>query len=202
MVSQMGSVVLPPATIEKLDRGEALDPDEVSHLAELPVLAERLLSHIPRLEGVRQILRDQALDHMVAAGGHHRTPEQETVRVGAAMLRLAVDLDSLEAAGASRPDALHELRQRAGVYDPDLISALSELPGGEEGPDVVPIGVASLRAGMTLACNVTDVDGRLLVGRGVRVSDGMIELIGKWRLKTAVSEPVYIAVHPPLSGAA
>ncbi|HMK96187.1 MAG TPA: response regulator, partial [Acidimicrobiales bacterium] len=52
-LSQLGSIVLPPRVVAKLHDGLTLSPDEQELVDDLPAIADRVLSGIPRLEAVR-----------------------------------------------------------------------------------------------------------------------------------------------------
>ena len=59
MLSQIGCVILPPAVLEKMNAGGRLTEEEEGMVRRVPEVVEQVLSNIPRLEGVREILRYQ-----------------------------------------------------------------------------------------------------------------------------------------------
>jgi response regulator RpfG family c-di-GMP phosphodiesterase len=205
MLSQIGTVVLAPATLAKLNTGALLRPEEELQVRVLPWHAERLLAHVPRLEPVRQIIHDQAIPYERSESAHaledarsgKELQLQRTTATGAQMLRVAVDLEALESRGARRHAALSTMGRRLGSYDPTLIKAL--LTGLEPETDetgalpVLTLMLDELRPGMTIARDVTDSAGRLLVGRGYKVTESLMERIRNWKDGTAVSEPIYVS---------
>ena len=58
LLLQLGAVTLPDATAEKLYSGAALTPEEQKMVAGVPRATERIIGHIPRMEGVLQVLKD------------------------------------------------------------------------------------------------------------------------------------------------
>jgi response regulator RpfG family c-di-GMP phosphodiesterase len=212
MLSQIGTVVLAPETVSKLNAGLPLSPEERSQVDLLPRHAESLLASIPRLDDVRAMIRDQtvpysqqvrqahkATDHVLGAA-----PEAGTnIAIGAQMLRTAVDLEALEASGIHRRVALGVLERRRGSYDPDLLAALLERAEPETSePDVLQLLSSELEAGMTVARDVTDSAGRLLVGHGYQVTESLIHRIRNWRETTMVSEPIYVLIPSAAGGRA
>ncbi len=190
---QIGSVVLPQPTLEKLHSGLPLTPEEQAQIADLPGIAERLLGRIPRLDGVIDIIRGQSVPF---AQVHHERPAEASNAAG--ILRLAVDLDYLQAGGFSRLDALMLLATRRGNYNPDLLSTLtSEASHERKASPVVAVELHQLRPGMVVAADITDVSGRLLVGKGHEVSDRLIELIRNRRATCPVVEPMHVIVIEP-----
>ena len=186
MLSQIGSVVLAPETVSKLNVGSPLSAEEQLQVHVLPWHAENLLAQIPRLEDVRRIIRDQSVPYEECRR-LPRTPAEDAsgqpddgadAVTGAQMLRIAVDLEALEAGGIKRRVAIGALARRAGAYDPSLLEALLRTAGPEDGdPDVLQLLASELKAGMTVVRDVTDSAGRLLVGRGYQVSESLIERI-------------------------
>lgn len=174
-----------------------MSPEEELQVRTLPWHAERLLAHIPRLEAVCQIIHDQSVPFAeltpAPAGGERTIGGKDNVALGAQMLRVAVELEALEASGVERDDALSLLQRSEGSYDPDLLSALFGR-GGSTAKELglVPVLTHELRAGMRIARDVTDSSGRLLVGRGYEVTDSLIERIRNWKIASLVTEPIFI----------
>ena len=137
MLSQVDTIVLAPETVSKLNVGSPLSPEEQLQVDALPRRAERLLEKIPRLEDVRQIIHDQTVPYdrfrATTEPALHQTGPQlavgTNVGLGAQMLRVAVDLEGLEAGGISRHVALGALERRKGVYNPSLLGALRQSAG-------------------------------------------------------------------------
>jgi hypothetical protein len=198
MVSQIGTVVLAPETISKLNGGSPLTAKEELQVRVLPWHAERLLEKIPRLEVVRQIIHDQAAPYEETRSrpAGSATPGAQvaiSAQAGAQMLRLAVDLEALEARGLDRRAALSTLGRRKGSYDPALLDALLQTAEpGDGGPGVVALLAGELRAGMTIVYDVTDSAGRLLVGHGYEVTESLMERIRNWKAGTVIREPIYV----------
>jgi response regulator RpfG family c-di-GMP phosphodiesterase len=190
-LSQIGAVVLPPQVVGKINDGLALNADEQELVDDLPQIADRVLEDIPRLEPVRAVIKMAAADYgdpLTGTGGLGRH-----IPVGARLLRVALDLDTLEAGGLSRSNAVAILRSRKNSYDPEVIAALSHLHEGEgTEPALLAVVPEGLRPGMVIARDVFDEAGRLLVGRGYVVTNNLIERIANWRHTSGVAEPIYI----------
>src|SRR6185295_4406342 len=57
MLLELGSVTVPQELRRKVELGQELEPDESAILARVPEVGYELLQHVPRLEGVAQIVR-------------------------------------------------------------------------------------------------------------------------------------------------
>jgi hypothetical protein len=168
MLQPIAYITLPPETAAKLEAGHLLSDAEKKMAAALPTVTEQLLGHIPRLEDVRAIL---------AAAGRPAPRSDTPVELGAAILRVAGDLDRLEVQGSSQAAAIEIMRGRAGSYCERVLAALDA-----SGPRIAvrEIGVAALRTGMVFAEDVVMSSGVLLVARGYEVTAGFIARVGNF----------------------
>jgi response regulator RpfG family c-di-GMP phosphodiesterase len=57
MLSQIGCIALPAATLDKLYKGEVPDDSEREMVKRMPTAAEKCLAHIRRIDSVRKILQ-------------------------------------------------------------------------------------------------------------------------------------------------
>lgn len=169
MLAHIGAVTLPQSTAEKLYAGAGLTVEEAAMVERVPLVTRRLLSKIPRLEGVIEILDKYRRPSAGDDDGSGRL-----VPVGARVLRIAVDYAKLESEGAGKAVALGMMRSR-GVYDAELMQAFARLVGVGAAPELHERSVAELEVGMILADDVRSVGGVLLVARGQRVSDQLID---------------------------
>ena len=173
MLSQIGCVTLPAATNEKLYYGKPLNAEETELTQRLPALSLQLLESIPRLEAVRAILQaqDQNFD---GSGPAHSAVQGESIPLGARILRLVLDYDTLEAAGSDPALAIGTLQGRKGRYDPKLLEVLARLKSKTVTQGLSEVGLAAVRPGMFLVQDVMSTTGLLLVARGHEVTPGLL----------------------------
>lgn len=196
MLSQIGCVALPPATVEKLHQGRPLTPEEREMVARLPGVVEELLAKIPRLEQVRQILRYQNKNYD-GSGLPHDGAREEKLPWGARALKIVLDLDILEALQSPLPLAFDTLRGRSGCYDPAILDALAGIrcgPATESSAVVKELAVSGLEAGMIFAEDVKTSKGLLLVARGQEVTPSLTERIHNFSRAMQVREPIRVIV--------
>lgn len=194
MLSQIGSITLPPKTMEKLHRGAALDPDEHLLVDGLPRVAERLVAAIPRLEPVREIIRCQQRNF----AGVQRAPGPTgtAIPLGARLLRVALDYDPLEAHGLPPQQAVATLRSRADLYDPAVLDGLGKLFGARNAaPAAREVKLGSLAPGMRLAADVRATSGQLLIGRGQLVTEAMMERLANFSRQGGIEEPLLVILN-------
>jgi hypothetical protein len=128
MLSQLGYLSLPIELVEKLYYGERLTPEETILSQAVPEVSHRLLGHIPRLEPVLQIL--SAVTYTAA---QLRVLGEGTIGLGARILWMVLDYDSLVTQGHSSDVAVQTLRGSADRYGAHLIEKFAALLGASSG---------------------------------------------------------------------
>ena len=202
MLSQLGSVTLPPEIAEKLYHGSPLSPEEQRMAARLPRQTEKLLAHIPRLEGVCAILRHQD-DAFEAEHSGSVASAAPPVHVGARLLKVALDFDLLETQGHAPGSALDTMRGRRGVYDPSALAALAAFHGGEQPhTEMRQVGLGELAIGMRLAEDLFSGGGALLVARGQEVTPGLLERLTNFSVGAGIKQRMLVVVECELTESA
>ena len=193
MLSQIGSMSLPPETLERVYANQLLSPEEEQMVARVPSVTEDLLRGIPRLDTVRRILSNYTKPFRLTESNSSDSQKILELR-GASLLRIATDFDALTAQGHSLARTLDILRGRPGQYDPRLLVALDNVRGeGHRRQEVRELSLSALQVGMIFADDVRMLTGTLLVSRGCEVSAGFVERARNFR--GTVREPIRILVR-------
>lgn len=171
MLSQIGYLSLPVELVEKLYYGERLTPDEQVLADGVPEVAGRLLRQIPRLEPVMQILEvARASDEQLRQLG------DGTIGLGARILLLALDYDTLSARGHDCNLAMQTIRTKESRYGPHLVEQFSGFVGAASGSgEIREIPLRHVQPGMTIMEDVRTHLGTLLIARGFEVSPPFLE---------------------------
>jgi response regulator RpfG family c-di-GMP phosphodiesterase len=168
MLSQIGCISLPVELVEKLYYGTRLTPEERTLADAAPSVAQKLLSHIPRLEPVMEILA-------ASRQGNSDRPEGLT-RLGADILRLVLEYDTQIVQGRPIPAAIEALRVPAGRYEKKLIESLETLVGVGVGvQQVMEVAVGRIAVGMVFVDDLRTPVGALLVPKGFEVTETFLE---------------------------
>jgi CheY-like chemotaxis protein len=208
LLSQVGSLTLPPGVAERAYGGQDLGDDERRSMERLPEVAARLVSNIPRLEEVTAILRHQHAPFMrplrpAAPAGPGAEPDtapavtpRADVPRGARILRAALDFDELESRGHAPAHAIDELESRRGAYDPAVLRALRalfhvELPEQARVEDKL---LSDIRLGMVFAVDVVAPNGLLLIARGQEVTPSLVERVRNNWYRLAAAQQVRMII--------
>jgi len=161
LLSRLGSVSLPSAIVDKLHAGKKLDEQEQRLADGVPAMAASFIAEIPRLEGVHEILRFLTTG-FDGTDSPRRGVRGEQIPLGARILRVATDLDSLEASGMAADVAIGSLASRADAYDPRVVRAFRTSIES----DTTPVHVRHVRLGEVVSGMVfAEEVGRALTER-------------------------------------
>ena len=193
MMSQIGYVVLPSATVERALAGKPLSPAERQMVDKVPAIARQVVDNIPRLEAVREIL-DHSLKAFSGAGATPGDPVRgEKIPLGARILRVAFDYDQLEDSGGARPDILKTLAARTGSYDPRVVAVLDDLLTGIDQEGRRALSLFEIRPGMVVLEDIKTSTGTLLMARGNEITDSSLQRLFNFAASTGIKEPILVA---------
>jgi DNA-binding response OmpR family regulator len=183
----LGCLSLPEEVFERGYGGQQLSPEEDQMFRTHPESAARLLSGIPRLEVVAEMIRRQ------------QRPEEglrtlEEARIGAQMLHLALQLDRRVYKGAAFGSALDQVKS-SGRFDPRLLAALTSYSPPHTEYEVRRLPVRDLRTSMVLEEDVSSQDGKsLLFKKGTVLTETWIERLSNFAKTQGVQELTWVRI--------
>jgi response regulator RpfG family c-di-GMP phosphodiesterase len=192
MLSQLGYLSLPVELVEKLYYGEVLSPDEKVLASGVPEVANKLLGHIPRLEPVMQILA--ALN-----SPNDAKLSQGTINLGAKILSLVLDYDSLVAQGLSADSAIDQLKRRDKKHDTSMVEKLGARlgAGSTGGEEVRHLPLRLVTPGMIFMDDLRSEFGVLLVPRGFEASESFVSRMRNFGAKLLGEDVRVMTRHTP-----
>jgi hypothetical protein len=193
----MGCLALPEEVFERAYCGEDLTPEEDAMFRAHPETSAVLLSEIPRLEAVAEIVRCQLQSPSEFSVADHSN--QSVDQRGVDMLRAALAFDQRLYRGIAARAALDELRS-SGQFNPRILKALEGYTPVETGYEVQRLAIRDLRAGMVLEADVSSRDGDFLILKGGTIlTETWIERLKNFAITRGAQEPVNVRV-PSLTG--
>jgi len=192
-LSQIGCVILPETALKKLYRGQDLSGEEAQLFAMHPYVGSDLLSHIPRMQTIANIIANQEKT-FEEPGPTQDSKQEESVPLGARILKVVLDFDTLKARGVANGEAFASLSRRRVRYDPTVLEAFHEILAAESGDEERTVMVAGLIDGMILGQDVRLQDGRMLVARGYEVNRTLRERMKNFSVKVGIKEPITVIV--------
>jgi len=199
MLSQIGCVALDTDTVEAMYSGAQLPVAEQERFKMHPSIAYDLLSKIPRLELVAQMVGGQQEGH---AHGQPRAAEsdpKDPAELGARLLKVAVEFDQLLLRGAARKQAIAKLKSKSPEYDEAAVCALETLPEEVVPMVVQELSIRELATGMILDQDLRTPNGLLMVARNQEISYPLLVRIRNISQRTPIASKIRVKV-PHRSG--
>ena len=193
MLSELGCLTLTPDLLEAIHAGEPLTPEHERSYSQHPQIAHDLLARIPRLE----LIADMILQQQEVSTEIQRSlsPDAESVRRGAQMLRVSLAFDRLLSTGSERHEALLALGRNPVDYDPQMVAALADFRLSRGPTELRTIDIRDLRTGMILNQPLRSTTGALLAAKGHEVSPALLKAVHNFVESGTVSGSVLVTVR-------
>jgi response regulator RpfG family c-di-GMP phosphodiesterase len=199
MLSQIGFVTVPEDTLAKVYEGKSLTIDELRMVENSPKVGHDLISRIPRLEPVADIIAHQE------ALSRQRNPTAESgsvtkVPLGARILSLALDFDQLIESRLSSTQAFAEIHRRGILYYQPAVAALRQVVDASETMyEMREVNVSELAEHTILAEDIVAANGVLLVAKGQEVTESLRARLENFLLRRHIhySVKVFVPIETP-----
>lgn len=193
MLSQIGCATIPEETLAKIYRGETVSDRDLAAYQEHPRIGGELLSNIPRLEPVAEIVgyQEKLFDGQGLPADYRRG---ELIPLGSRILKVALDWDSLLLGNLSIEIALAYLASRSGSYDPAVVRALQSIQQIDAVHLVRSVRTSDLVDGMILAEDVRSIRHTLLCTKGQEVTAAVRFRLKNYMVNVGLAGPVKVFV--------
>ncbi|MDK9707333.1 MAG: response regulator [Desulforhopalus sp.] len=191
LMSRIGCITLPPNTLAKLYSGQELDAEEEAMYREHPVIGAKLLEKIPRLETVAAIIAHQLQPYESFAECHEM---KEEVALGAQILKVATDFESLLHRGLKRSEALKYLHNEPAQYNPEILRILDEIKIAPESEKIVALEIRDMAAGMFVEQDIMALSGVVIASKGQEVTWSLIRGLKNFSQQVGVKEPILVRI--------
>ncbi|SDK91690.1 Response regulator c-di-GMP phosphodiesterase, RpfG family, contains REC and HD-GYP domains [Maridesulfovibrio ferrireducens] len=193
MLSQLGTLILPPGTLDVLLEGKKLNPEQLQMFEMHPVIAKSLVAKLPRLEAIAEMIAYQ-LKGFDGSGTPRDAVKGEKIPLGGRILKVALDYD-LHLQNVENPKkAFDKLEKVAEVYDPELLYYLEGMLGVEARYIIKEVGLKHLYSGMILYEDVTSKQGAMLLRKSLELDKDKIDRIHMFDEKIGIKLPLLVLV--------
>jgi hypothetical protein len=188
MLSQIGSVTVPPEVMEKYQSMEPLTADEAQIVTAQSRIGHDLLAQIPRLELVARMVANQETKWT------HSAAKPDAAVIGAALLKIARDFDEQVTRGAESGSTLAAMK-RSPHYNPEFIDALEQVDVEESHRTLRLVNLAQLRTKMIVHADVRAKSGLLLLAKDQEVTETAIARLRSFAKTVGIVEPLQVIAH-------
>ncbi len=195
MLCLIGCITLPCDTFERVYVNDKASPDELRMYRAHPNVGFQLLSRIPRLENVAEMIRMQQSETLNCS-------MNATAEWGAGMLKTAQEVDRRTLRGIPLQTACDQLRALSGKHSARLMDALKNYSPPRVHFEVRHLQAPQLLPGMILESDVVTEDGRLtVIAKGATLTLTLIERVQNFVRSRGVRDPIQVrAPHAVYSG--
>ncbi|HHN75046.1 MAG TPA: hypothetical protein ENK10_07440, partial [Acidobacteria bacterium] len=178
-------------TLEKVFAGQQVSEDEAEMVAHHPHTSYCLLREIPRLERVAAMIARQN-DPDDPSGP---LADDEEVRLGAQLIRLATHFDDLVSRGASPRQAITELGRADPPFAPEHLRLLEAYDADEERSMTVrAVSLRDIAPGMVLDEDVLASNGVVVISRGQEVTGALVMRLKNFDKGMGIRQPFRVRV--------
>jgi len=198
MLSNIACVTLPPETLAKTWSDKTLSDQEKCMIIRLPETGKNLISNIPRLEKVSEIIFYQ---HKLFNGKGFPVDDcsGENIPQESRILKILHDLEDYKAQGLGVVPALKRMAADYGSYDPNILNEVVRVFSSDDNTvtsnTVINTTLNGLQPGHVLASNIENVEGKLLFAAGHKITGTIIERLLNYHQITKLKEPIQIIVN-------
>jgi response regulator RpfG family c-di-GMP phosphodiesterase len=182
----IGCITLPSDAFEHAYVGDKASAEELQMYRAHPDVGFRLLSRIPRLENVAEMIRLQQVETSNWASN-------DVAERGSRMLKTAQELDRRVLRGIPFSTACDQLRAAPGKYPIALLEALKQYSPSRVHFEVKRLLSQQLSPGMILEDDVVTDEGSLtVISKGTTLTVTLIERVQNFARTRGVREPIQV----------
>jgi response regulator RpfG family c-di-GMP phosphodiesterase len=186
MLSQIGYITVPEEIVQKVYQGRELTPDEIKIVENHPRVGHDLISRIPRMGNVAEIIGAQK---DVQGVGAKNLPQ------AALILQLALDFDKLIEGKKTSAAALEEIMAHRDRYDARAVRALKEaLAQSAMKYQLKDVKIHDLEDHMIVADDVMSPNGMLLVAKGQETTKSLQLRLENFYFRGGIGDTVRVFV--------
>jgi len=186
MLSQIGCVSLPVSLLNKIYSQTDLNPEEKRMYSTHPVIGSNLLSKIPRLEKISEIIKNQNLPF---SHFNNESDIDKIVATGSQMLKIAIDFDYKIIGGYPKKDVIKDMKLSPNIYNPEMVETLNSYKCEIETQQSKLVYVKDLIYGMIANHDIKSRNGLLLVSKGQEITYPVIAKLQNFSKNPGVEEP-------------
>jgi CheY-like chemotaxis protein len=180
----IGCITLPSEAFEHAYIADKASGEELQMYRAHPDIGSRILSRIPRLENVAEMIRLQQVETSNC--------NNEAAERGACMLRTAQELDRRTLRGIPFQTACDQLRAAPGKYPTALLDSLKGYSPSRVHFEVKRLPSAQLLPGMILDDDVVTENGLMVISKGTTLTVTLIERVQNFARTRGVREPIQV----------
>jgi len=193
MLSQIGALTLTDELSEKVYKLKKLNEKETIMSLKVPIIGSKLLKQIPHLEKVSEIIKYQNQPYS-GSGNRVDNTLGEDISIEARILKVANDYYKLLLSGLDSKQSYIEITNHPEQYDSKIISKLQNVISYEDNISVKTVYIRQLRNDMILNEDIISQKGKILLGKGLKLTESMIIRIQNFDKQEGINQPIRVLI--------
>ena len=197
MLSQIGCVTVPDSILEKVYGNAELEPEDSIMFKLHTKTSSDLIAKIPRLEKVAEIIAYQEKNY--DGTGFPAAPlAGETIPLGARMLKIALDYDTLAQMDLDADGIMETMKARQGMYDSKILAVLDRVIHNKDEKRKYVLQkktISELNDDMYLAENVVSASGIIIGEKKQRITKMLITVLGNYARNREIKETISVLTY-------
>ncbi|WP_272699026.1 HD domain-containing phosphohydrolase [Desulfovibrio sp. Fe33] len=198
MLCQLGTLILPPGTLEVLQKGGKLSPEQTQLWEMHPGVAQSLVAKLPRLQAIADMIAYQ-LKGYDGSGTPRDGVKEDDIPLGGRILKISLDYDLARQREKTPQKAFLSMERDLDAYDPELMYYLEGMLGVEARYAIRTLPLAGLTPGMVLHEDVSSNQGALLLRKSVELTKDKIDRMHMFAHTVGIPEEFTVLVPETLN---
>lgn len=198
MLCQLGTLILPPGTLEVLQKGGKLSPEQTQLWEMHPSVAQSLVAKLPRLQAIADMIAYQ-LKGYDGSGTPRDGVKEDDIPLGGRILKISLDYDLARQREKTPQKAFLSMERDLDAYDPELMYYLEGMLGVEARYAIRTLPLAGLTPGMVLHEDVSSNQGALLLRKSVELTKDKIDRMYMFAHTVGIPEEFTVLVPETLN---
>ena len=194
MLAQIGCITIPASILRKHQKGIRLNPEEEEIYCQHTLIGHKLISKIPRLENIAEIVLYQEKNYD-GTGFPEDKRCGEAIPIESRILKVATAYVKWIDRSCTSTGALQRLRNTT-HYDPEVLVALENiinLLNKNQEMRTQIIRLSALRPGMVINQDVKTIDGSvLLVKKGQEITEILLQRVRNFHKHNPVMDVIEV----------
>ncbi|MBF0339601.1 MAG: response regulator [Magnetococcales bacterium] len=193
ILSQLGCVTLPTDELRKFQHGMLSGGNDQERFDHYPELSAKLVARIPRMEEIAKMVEAQLKPPCAPFHGTLKTRPAGVL--GAQILKLAIDYDTLTLSGKKLPFVLDMFTMDQFNYDPLLVAIFAEIMNEKRIKQQLTL--KELQVGMALADDLVKENGESILKNGTDLTPSVLNLMASLERLHVIKPPypVWVAAE-------
>lgn len=193
LLSQLGCILIPSDIITKFYAGQTLTHHEKKLIESHPKAGSDLLINIPRLEPIARMIekQNQPFKYFIP---QTELGELDNIRLGAQILKVAIEFDKMISQGVSVQEAVEKLVMPPEECNPNIAKILLNIKIVSLKQIVKVVKIEELKINMMIDENVCTKKGALLVSKGQEITSPLLKQLRYYQRNGFIEDKIHVIV--------